>query len=147
MENLSEAEGVNRQKTTFAHPYVISDLSPGPRSRLEIDAYTRREIIKYSKRFERSVRDAFNDIILVADKRNLSEDELNRRTARWADESILHASEFRDLLEKNKEDMSKAKSYNELLGSAMRLRNELHAITNGLPEHLTSYSNRDILRN
>ena len=146
MENLSEAEGVNGQ-TTFAHPYVISELPPGPRSRLEIDAYTRRELIKYSKRFQRSVRDAFSDIILVADKRNLSEDELNRRTARWAKESILHASEFRDLLEKNKEDMSKAKGYNELLGSAMRLRNELHAITSGLPEHLASYSNRDILRN
>lgn len=144
MAQLSKAEGIDRETVEFANRYALSGLPPGPRSRLEIDAYIRAEISGDSKKLQKAMDAVISDIVLISEARDLNAGELAGRIRRWGEGSKMQALEFRAAIERNKRSISDARTYNEVLGQAARLHNELHTIVTGLPEYLSSYASNDI---
>jgi hypothetical protein len=144
MVQLSKAEGIDGETVEFANRYALSSLPPGPRSRLEIDAHIRAEISGDSKKLQKAMDAVISDIVLISEARDLNAGEFAGRIRRWGEGSKMQAMEFRAAIERNKRSIADAKTYNEVLGQAARLHNELHTIVTGLPEYLSSYANNDI---
>lgn len=146
MEGFSKAEGLDYEKVSFVHSYALFDLPAGPKARLEIDAYTRSEIFDYTKKFQESVKDAMSDLLLLAEARSLDSTTLRERRERLEEDSLLHATELKVILEKGQIGFRKAQNYRELLGSAALMRNELRAVVKDLTGHLENVANKEIFR-
>lgn len=146
MEEFSKAEELDDEKVSFAHSYALFSLPAGPKTRLEIDAYTRAEISGYAKKFQESVKYAMGNLLLLAEARGLDGATLNERRERLEKDSLLHATEFKVVLERGQISFRTAQNYRELLGSATLMRNELRAVVKDLTGHLEHVANKEILR-